>query len=410
MAAHTLMHRNAATTWSFTRRRTLDACARQFFWQYLGSRGGAYAPEGSPARLAWTLRQTTSLPLLIGTVVHNAARQLIVATRDGAPLPTLDELLDGARATLNHVWVTSERLLDRFWRLPAVYPAFREVVNRGSLAEYEIERARRRLARTMANLYAAPVFADLARCGPREVTLTEAIADEFLLTAASEPDERLSRDEAANDVRVLVALDLAYVHHDPETAGGPIARPTWTVADFKTGARGQAGARDDVRERLQVADERLQLAGYALGLRARGVPMQDGAYLGRVIHLDDGTQTFHRLTERDLAWAMETIDGDARRLRVLEAQGSARGITTDAIRAAFSMAERPYRACPKCAFLSICSAELGRRPWQRPRVPDERDTRSETLLPGLPTPRAAEPIRPEAVRATTTDTPGDLAL
>jgi hypothetical protein len=80
-------HPPGHVAWSASRRRLLDECERAYYWRYLGGRGGFKAPKGSEAWRAWALKHLTALPLLTGTVVHAAARRLLLGRRDGRPHP-----------------------------------------------------------------------------------------------------------------------------------------------------------------------------------------------------------------------------------------------------------------------------------------------------------------------------------
>ncbi len=92
-----------ALAWSATRRRRVRECERAYYWHYVGSADGWQPGVPVERRRAFALKHLTSLPQLLGTVVHNAARDVVLAVRDGRAVPTLDELLDGARRALNQV-------------------------------------------------------------------------------------------------------------------------------------------------------------------------------------------------------------------------------------------------------------------------------------------------------------------
>jgi hypothetical protein len=81
--------------WSASRVRLLEQCERAYYWRYLGARGGYKAPLGAESRRAWTLKHLTALPLLTGTAVHTAARELLIANRDRQMVPTAEQALAG---------------------------------------------------------------------------------------------------------------------------------------------------------------------------------------------------------------------------------------------------------------------------------------------------------------------------
>lgn len=59
-------------SWSASRRRQFDECARAYYWTYYGSWGGWSAREGEPSREAWLLKKLTRLPMWAGDCLHDA--------------------------------------------------------------------------------------------------------------------------------------------------------------------------------------------------------------------------------------------------------------------------------------------------------------------------------------------------
>lgn len=59
-------------SWSASRRRQFDECARAYYWTYYGSWGGWSAREGDPSREAWILKKLTRLPMWAGDCLHVA--------------------------------------------------------------------------------------------------------------------------------------------------------------------------------------------------------------------------------------------------------------------------------------------------------------------------------------------------
>jgi hypothetical protein len=98
-----------------------------------------------------------------------------------------------------------------------------------------------------------------------------------------------------------------------------------------------------------------------------GVPMTDGCYLGRVVCLDDGTEVVERITQADIRGALAVIGMDAGRFRALGARSAGASESVEVVADTYPAAERPQRSCPGCQYLPLCTASLGRRPWERPR-------------------------------------------
>lgn len=319
-------------SWSYSRHRLLGECERAVFWRYYGSRGMGLEPNDPAGRRAFALKWLTTLPLLIGTAVHTAARLLVEAAMRGAARPDFDTLVDGARYTLNHAWRSSQPdLLNRFWRAPAIHPALREVVYRGQLRDAEIEDARWRLRKCLASLCDAPVLDDVAAAaadsGPEGVVPGFAGPEHF------DVDGSLT----------WVALDLAYLHQSPAAHDHLVGGPCWCVADFKTGAG-----------RPEPDDERLQLAVYALWLEARGYPNREGVYLGRIVDLQRAADRWYALGPAELTAARAVVAEDMARQRGLMTDAS-RGIPQP--KAMWALAGN-RGACRSCNFLELCREDL----------------------------------------------------
>lgn len=347
-----------ALAWSFSRHRLLTHCHRALYWQYFGCRGQGLPAGDRSATLAWALRHLTTVPLLIGSAVHVAARLVLDALVAGRTPPALDDLHDGARLTLNAAWRSSQpRHVDGFWEHPAIYVALQEIVGRGRLEPFEILRARGRLFRALEALVSAPVLADLEDCAAGETYL---------------PPPGPLAFAPLPGATAWGALDFAYRHHDmvtvqealhaesaaenPEggTAETSHARAqalravpttaTWCVSDFKTGG-GTAVAR---------ADEALQLGAYGLWMREAGYPSTDGVWLGRIIDLTRRQDRWYVLDAALLAHTQAVISADLATLH---------GLMADPVRAlpqpkeAWALAA-DQRGCPRCRFRRLCAGEL----------------------------------------------------
>lgn len=316
-----------ALEWSVTRHRLLCTCERAIYWQYWASRGGYAAPIGSETRQAWVLKHLVSLPTLIGTAVHSAAQTVVAALRDERALPTLEALSAQARWTLNQVWRTSQPgQIHEFWQWPGRFPAYREFVHDGGLDTAAIEQGRIKLASCLRHLLAAPLLNDLRACRAAEIRLSGSGPERVLLDGG---------------ITVWVALDLLYRHADPGGCRHLVSGPCWCVTDYKTG-------------RPSPGTDRFQLGVYGLALEAQGYPMTDGGYLGRVVYLLSGTETWHFIgrDEMDLARAVIAADVGIQRGFVPEDAGGALQS-----RDRFALAA-DRRACATCNYFSLCRSEL----------------------------------------------------
>lgn len=354
-----------ALAWSFTRHRLLATCERATFWTYWGSRGAGLPPDDpaaqADARRAWALRHLTELQMLVGVVVHNAARAVLAALLAGERAPSYRELLARARFTMNQVWRGSQPdQVDRFWRWPGAYTALREIVVRGELRDVEIAVARARVRGCLAALLDAPLLDDLRGC-PRDAVLLPSHDGpvDFTpvpgTTAWGAVDVAYRHGDMSVVHRALMAeaqrtdLDLPPWRNGPEerrAAAAALRRlpktATWTVADWKTAAQ------------PNPSEERLQLGALAIWLETAGYPKSDGVYLGRIVDLVRRVDRWYVLDEGVLDAVRAVITTDvARQKRLMADPERAIPLPRDAWALAFDQ----RRSCPPCRFRALCHGD-----------------------------------------------------
>ena len=342
-----------ALAWSYSRHRMLRHCERSVFWSYFGCRNQGLEPGDRSAPLAWALKHLQTVPLLVGTVVHNAAQRVAKAVIAGDAPPSFAELLAGARYALNQAWTNSQPShIDGWWEHPTHYLALQEVVDRGHLEPWEIARARIRLGRCLEALLNAPLLDDLRAAGPGATWLPPAGPTSFspLLGVAA-----WGAVDAAYRHSDLVAVYEALAAQDGPEGGSTgltavdaefrlrdlPADPTWTISDFKTASRPDPDG------------EALQLGAYALWLESTDRPATGGAYLGRIVDL----------VAREDRWILLDA-GLLERTRTVIADDVAhlRGLMLDPKRAIprpkadWKLAAN-QRRCGSCRFHRLCTPE-----------------------------------------------------
>lgn len=72
-------------TWSASRHRMFSQCRRQYYLNYYGARRVRELKDPIVSAV-WWLKQGTTLPMWIGSVVHHVAREAVLAHRAGSPL------------------------------------------------------------------------------------------------------------------------------------------------------------------------------------------------------------------------------------------------------------------------------------------------------------------------------------
>lgn len=298
-------------SWSYSRESTLHACPRRYYYAYYAAPVGRHSGMGEETWIAAMLKRLTTPELVLGTAVHQRAREILVAVLVRRPRPEVDLLIRRTRADLNHVYRTS---LDRraFLRDPERKMFLALYYERG-LSEERVERIRRKAEQCVRNLAECPLWDELEQCEPASVLAVDRISS-FLVHGHT----------------VFASPDLVY-------------RPTpgaCTICDWKTGS--PEGTRN-------------QLALYALFVRdGMGIATADGTYRGRVFALADGAEEEYVLTPGDLDEAAERVATGVERMHALLVDAE-RNVPKP--KHAFPLTSRRGR-CPTCPYFELCAEEI----------------------------------------------------
>lgn len=317
--------------WSVTRQRTFERCRRMYWLRYYGGRGGWRGDAPPEVRLAYALGKLVTLPVALGSVVHEIAREFTLAVRDGGPIPELGEVRQRVRAELNGL-VLSSRDPQAFLRDPRGNRMLQEMWHGGAIAPEQAAQVSRRIDLSTSGLVRSRLWRDLRTVSPDAI-------------------QRIDSVELHNvqGVPMYAAPDVAYLQRDD--AG--------VVVDFKVGA----GGREE--------EQREQVAAYALVLRnLLGVEAPE-RWRGRILLLESETEIEYDLTEEDLSHALRRIhEGHA----AMEALLLDPDRNEPRPREAFPLTRRRAQ-CPRCPFWAICEEEVRSRgvmaqlqsePWARP--------------------------------------------
>ena len=301
-------------SWSHSRDRTLAECARAYYWRYYGGHRGWSSEAPEEARLAYALKQLTSFPMIVGTAVHDCARECTEAVRRGTRRPSFDTMLVRVSEALNRAVLGSHHrgLFQRdSKRIVMLQDAWYS--GRSSSAGLAAAVAKARVC--LRTLEASRVWEDLEGCQPEWITVPEGLE--------------------------------AFVHEGWPIYAGPdlVYRPDErrvVILDWKTG--------DD-------SDAELQIALYALYCRTvLGLPFRDDEWFGRVVNLSTGDDTTFEISRLDVMHAAERIRDSVQAMQVLLAdpdRNAPRPISD------FPLPEPDRRrGCPYCPFYALCHEEL----------------------------------------------------
>lgn len=289
-------------TWSFTRRQAFEACRRRYWFRYYAFWGGWNRDAPELARKAYFFSKMGSLPMLVGSAVHETIADLLRALQSGRePRSPFEQV----RARMNEAWRASK---DERWRAvgPKNAPPLFEHYYGVAVAPETTARLSEQAQRCVRNFLEGDVYRAIVRAGPASFRAIDTLETTEL-----------------GGVACFVAPDFAY------DDGGATR-----LLDWKTG-----GARDD---------HALQLLAYAEFARRKWSLAPEKLRAFDVL-LDDGTSVEVAIDAALLDDAVGQVRASAAAMRASLAD-AARNVarredlppTTDA------------RECRRCFFREIC--------------------------------------------------------
>ena len=251
-------------SWSHSRRTMFRECPRKYYYHYYSSHLGWEIEAPERARLAYRLKNLTSLPLEMGAAIHEAAAGAIRQARADGPVCTVDDLYSVARNRLNKAWMEPGNRAE--WeRSPKWRRMFHEFYYDTGIGENEIANAKDHVMRCLNNLVGS-------------VSFREAVASPSVEVKNVEEFKTFTID----GIDIHAVPDLVYRKGDG----------IWMVVDWKSGyTRG---------------DNSQQALVYALYVRERH-EVRESDILVRVEQLFHGDAEDYSFTQDDLNNCMETI-------------------------------------------------------------------------------------------------------
>ena len=102
-------------SWSPSRHRMFESCKRQYYFNYYGSWGGWDKNADAQSQLLYRLKKITTVPQLVGTVVHDAISNALNALKLGRDI--LPFAVETYAQNLFHQHLQESR--DHLWRYSA---------------------------------------------------------------------------------------------------------------------------------------------------------------------------------------------------------------------------------------------------------------------------------------------------
>ncbi|MCR4317479.1 MAG: PD-(D/E)XK nuclease family protein [Planctomycetes bacterium] len=187
-------------SWSLSRKKVFETCKRQYYFQYYGYWGGWNAPPASVAYRAYRLKNMTTLPMLLGSIVHEVIEDAIKGYSASGSIPEYFQLAYEARKRLSDFW---ERSLAKEWKLKPKSPnLFEHGVGREFTREQRGE-VREQIVRCFRNLYDSEKFRLVLDTNPESYRVPERLASTRIdgVEVFGVPDMAL---RTADDAQIII--------------------------------------------------------------------------------------------------------------------------------------------------------------------------------------------------------------
>lgn len=214
-------------SWSFSRNEKFQRCPRDYYYHYYASHNGWEFDAPEPARLAYRLKNLTSLALETGAAVHEGAAAAVQRARVGGPAFAYTDFYSLARSRLNKAWRDSQDFAG--WeQSPKQRKMFHEFYYDHGIDEDAIENAKKQLETCFQSLMKSESYREAVAAPRCELKSVE----EFVTFEI-------------DGTPIHAVPDLIYRKGDG----------TWMVIDWKSGQN--------------KGDDTVQALAYALHVRER---------------------------------------------------------------------------------------------------------------------------------------------
>ncbi|GAB4440202.1 MAG: hypothetical protein Kow0031_22140 [Anaerolineae bacterium] len=191
-------------SWSFSRAALYRRCPRAYYYHYYAAWNGWQPDAPPPVRRAYLLKNLTTIPQWVGTLLHDAIKYALNRLQSGATVPPAELLAQMRQRARADVEASRQQM---FRQQPKQRPGFQEHYYRANLSAADWAAAWQRAEQRLRTFVESPLYARLQGLPP----------DAFLRV------ETLQSFEQAGE-KVWVQMDLATVE------SGQLA-----LYDWKTG-------------------------------------------------------------------------------------------------------------------------------------------------------------------------------
>ena len=303
-----------------------ESCKRQYYFNYYGSWGGWDKNADAQAQLLYRLKKITTVPQLVGTVVHDAISNALNALKLGRDILPFAVETYAQNLFRQHLRESKEHL----WRYSASqYTNLFEHYYNEPFTETDQNNSTNHISTSLNAFFASNAYATLQSARPEDYLTIEDLTDFTLASACA--------DSGQVSTKIWVVLDVA-IRRDKSVY----------IFDWKTGRERQA--------------DRHQLAVYALyatsqwNVALSDLQLQD-------IYLQTSTERTLDLSPDDLDQTRIFVTESVQKMRALLDDPEQNTASQDT----FPMTTNTH-LCTTCPFKAVC-------------YPDERSARQPAPQP-----------------------------
>ncbi|MXX11944.1 MAG: PD-(D/E)XK nuclease family protein [Gemmatimonadetes bacterium] len=313
-------------SWSPSRHRMFDSCKRQYYFNYYGSWGGWDKDADAQTQLLYRLKKITTVPQLVGTVVHDAISNALNALKLGRDILPFAVETYAQNLFRQHL----QESADHLWRYSASrYTNLFEHYYNEPFTETDQNKSANHISTSLNAFFASKAYATLQSAHPEDYLTIEDLTDFTLANACA--------DSGQVSTKIWVVLDVA-IRRDKSVY----------IFDWKTGRERQA--------------DRHQLAVYALYATSQwDVPLPDLQL--QDIYLQTNTERTLHLSPDDLDQTRIFVTESVQKMRALLDDPEQNTASQDT----FPMTTNTH-LCTTCPFKAVC-------------YPDDRPARQSTSQP-----------------------------
>ncbi len=161
-------------SWSFSRDALYRRCLRAYYYHYYAAWNGWQPDAPPPVRQTYLLKNLTTIPLWVGTLVHDAINFALNRLHSGAVVPPNDLLAQMRQRARADVEASRQQL---YRHQPRQQPGFQEHYYRAGLSAADWAAAWQRAEQRLLTFVQSPLYARLQLLPPDAFLMRETLHD-----------------------------------------------------------------------------------------------------------------------------------------------------------------------------------------------------------------------------------------